>query len=331
MNGHAGAEVPSLTAIVPAGDRPYTLDLCRRAILAAAEAPEELLVVDRPTGHGPAALRNAGAHRATGEVLVFVDADVEVHPDAFARIRHAFAADPSLVALFGAYDDAPAAPGVVSAFRNLLHHHIHQTGAGAATTFWSGLGAIRREAFLGAGGFDADRYPGASVEDIELGMTLFADGARLRLDPRLLGTHHKRWSLVGMVRSDLLDRGVPWARALLRAGHGSRALNLSWSQRVSALASLGVLGAMAAGRPRALAAALGVLTALNRSFYALLWRRMGPPRALAGVGLHVLHHLTAALAAILAIAGEAWERGRTWRGSQARDRGRTGRARGPAA
>src|SRR5262249_5000753 len=137
--------MPRCSAIVPATNAPPTLGACVEAIRAAAEPPDELIVVE--DGGGPADARNRGASLARGDVLVFVDADVVVHPDAFARIRADFDRDPDLGALFGSYDDRPAAPGVVSAFRNLLHHHVHQQGAGRATTFWAGLGAVRREAF----------------------------------------------------------------------------------------------------------------------------------------------------------------------------------------
>src|SRR5579859_7643077 len=148
--------MPTVTAIVPATNAPPTLAACLQAIRAADEAPEELIVVEQ--GGGPADARNRGAARATGDVLVFVDADVLVHAEAFARIRRAFDADASLAALFGSYDDRPAAPGTVSAFRNLMHHHVHHEGAGPATTFWAGLGAVRRDAFEAVGGFDAARY-----------------------------------------------------------------------------------------------------------------------------------------------------------------------------
>ena len=36
----------------------------------------------------------------------------------------------------------------LSAFRNLLHHHVHQSGAGPVSTFWAGLGAICSSALL---------------------------------------------------------------------------------------------------------------------------------------------------------------------------------------
>ena len=63
---------------------------------------------------GPGAARNLGAAEATGDILVFIDADVCVHPDALGRIRASFADHPDVGAVFGAYDDQPADPGVRS-------------------------------------------------------------------------------------------------------------------------------------------------------------------------------------------------------------------------
>jgi glycosyltransferase involved in cell wall biosynthesis len=293
-----------LSAIVPATDAPPTLARCLAAIAAAVDPPEEVIVVDEAGRPGPAAARNEGARRATGDVLVFVDADVEPHRDAFTRVRAAFAADPGLDALFGSYDDDPADPTLVSRFRNLLHHHVHQEGAGPAETFWAGLGAIRRSAFPG---FDAERYPAASVEDVELGLRLTANGARIVLDPLVQGRHLKGWTLATMVQTDFARRGVPWAELLLERGRGSAALNLGPRHRLSALAALGLL----ARRPRLVSAV--VLLVLNRRFYALLVRREGPVRAAAGVGLHAVHHLTGVAAAATALGRSARGRGATRR------------------
>jgi glycosyltransferase involved in cell wall biosynthesis len=282
-----------LSAIVPATDAPATLARCLAAIAAADDPPDEVIVVDEAGKPGPAAARNEGARRATGDVLVFVDADVEPHRDAFTRVRAAFAADPGLDALFGSYDDDPADPALVSRFRNLLHHHVHQEAAGPAETFWAGLGAIRRSAFPG---FDAERYPVASIEDVELGLRLTAGGARIVLDPLLQGRHLKGWTLATMIHTDFARRGLPWTELLLERGRGSVALNLGPRHRLSALAALGLL----ARRPRLASAA--ALLVLNRRFYALLLRREGPVRAAAGVGLHAVHHLTGIAAAATALA-----------------------------
>jgi GT2 family glycosyltransferase len=291
--------MPTLTVVVPATNAPATLGACLQAIRAAEEAPEEVIVVEE--GGGPADARNRGAARATGDVLVFVDADVVVHPDAFLRIRRAFDADPSLAAVFGSYDDRPAAPGTVSAFRNLLHHHVHQEGAGPATTFWAGLGAVRRDVFESVGGFDADRYLVPSVEDIDLGTRLAAAGHRIGLDPSVQGSHLKGWGLRSMVESDLWHRGVPWIELLLRHGSGSSALNLGWRHRASAAASVFATVSALRGRWRAAFVGVAALVMLNRSFYSLLARRRGRAEAAAGVGLHVLHHLVGAVSVPVAL------------------------------
>lgn len=282
-----------LSAVVPATNRPATLARCVRAVQASTEPPEELLVVEEPPDAGPAAARNLGGERASGDVLVFVDADVVVHPDAFARIRGAFEADPDLVAVFGSYDDRPEAPGVVSTFRNLLHHHVHQEGAGRASTFWAGLGAVRRDAFTAAGGFDAERYARPSIEDVELGVRLAGSGAAIELDPGLQGTHLKAWTLGSMVRTDFSRRGVPWVELLFERRQATDALNLAPHHRASAVASLLLAAGLLGRRPVVAGAALGALVVLNRPFYRLLLRRAGARTAVAGVGLHAVHHLTA--------------------------------------
>ena len=50
---------------------------------------------------GPATARNLGAQHATGEILVFVDADVVVSSNALTVIRREFAEQTELAALFG--------------------------------------------------------------------------------------------------------------------------------------------------------------------------------------------------------------------------------------
>src|SRR5689334_24791554 len=109
---------PTLSVVIPASDRPATLAQCLAAIASATEPPEEVVVVDRSDLASPASARNAGVAEASGDVIVFVDADVEVHEDAFVRIRSSYAERPELSAVFGSYDDTPGG-GTVTGFRNL--------------------------------------------------------------------------------------------------------------------------------------------------------------------------------------------------------------------
>ena len=282
-----------LSVVIPATDRPASLARCLAAVARSSE-PHEVTVVTAPAGAGPAVARNLGVARGSGEIVVFVDSDVEVHPDALRRLREALDRDPRLDAVFGSYDDRPADPAVVSRFRNLLHHHVHVSSPGPAATFWAGLGAIRRDVFEASGGFDEQRYPRPSIEDIELGMRLHAAGGRIELEPAARGTHLKTWTLRSMLRTDFATRGAPWVALQLEAGRAAGSLNLTWRQRIAAAAAVTSALAAARRRPRLAVTALLVMAAPNARFYALLARCGGPRLALAGVPLHFAHHLAAA-------------------------------------
>jgi GT2 family glycosyltransferase len=308
----------TVSVVVPATDAPGTLADCLAALDRSHDRPDERFVVTDPS-LGASEARNAGAAQADGEVLVFVDADVCVHPDAIGRIRAAFDADPGLTALHGSYDDRPAHRSTVSAFRNLLHHHVHHANPGPAETFWTGLGAVRRDAFLAVGGLDAERYPHPSIEDIELGHRLAAAGGRLVIDPAVQGTHLKRWTLRSMVHTDFARRAVPWIALQVRTGRLSTTLNMGWAHRCSALACVALVLALLATSPPAAALAVGVLLGLNHRLYLLLARRLGPIRAVLAVGLHWLHHLVAVAAVPAGLVLAARERGRSPAASRRRE------------
>jgi GT2 family glycosyltransferase len=276
--------------------------------LRAAQGPDdELIVIELPPGLSPAAARNAGARQASGDVVVFVDSDVVVHHDALARIRNAFA-DGAIDALFGSYDDSPAAPGVVAGFRNLLHHHVHQSNPGPADTFWSGLGAIRRAVLEHDGGFAQDRYPHPSIEDIELGGRLHANGAVIVLDPAVQGTHLKAWTLTSMVATDFARRGVPWVALLVATGRVSKTLNLGWRHRLSALSAAALVAGLVVRRRPVVAMSIAAFVGLNVRFYLLLMRRRGPADAALGVALHLVHHLVGVAAVPAGVAAGLAER-----------------------
>jgi GT2 family glycosyltransferase len=296
------------SAIMPATDRPPTMQRCVDAIRAAADPPDEVIVIDSPAGMGPAAARNAGATRARGSILVFIDSDVLVHPDVFTRIRAAFEAEPELAAIFGSYDDIPSIHGAVSTFRNMLHHYVHQGSGGVATTFWAGLGAVRREAFVEVDGFDDWRFRSPSVEDIELGLRLAAAGGLIKLDPDIQGTHLKRWGVRSMMLTDLLYRGMPWTALMLDRGPKAARLNLRGSHGVAAVAFTLGLGAALTGRRRLAAPLAAIYFAINLRFYDLMLRRAGPRSALAAVGLLAVHNTAALGSAPLGVMAFATDR-----------------------
>jgi len=153
-------------------------------------------------------------------------------PDTLQRVADHFAGDPQPDAVIGSYDDQPRQPDFLSQYKNLFHHFVHQTGDGAASTFWSGCGAVRREVFLEYSGFNED-YKRPMIEDIELGYRMKADGRKILLDKELRVSHLKAWTFWRLMKSDVFDRGIPWTELILREWNMPADLNLQISQRIS--------------------------------------------------------------------------------------------------
>lgn len=245
---------------------------------------------------GPATARNLGAEAAGGDVVFFVDADVAVRPETVGLVAQAFADDPALDALFGSYDDQPGESNFLSQYKNLFHHYVHQHSGEEAASFWSGCGAIRRDVFLRHGGFDTTLYDRPCIEDIELGYRVTRAGGRIRLMKSLQVKHLKRWTVGSLLRSDILDRGIPWTRLLLREGDFAHDLNLQTHNRVSVAAAWMLALSLLAGLflPPLWLISVGtavLLLTLNWPLYRWFAGKRGWPFALLVIPWHWLYYL----------------------------------------
>ncbi len=251
-----------ISIIVPVLNAGKTLEACLQAIFDSHNSNFECLVIDdgstdnstevagrfpikllTPGGEpkGPAFARNYGAGQADGDCLFFVDADVIIQPDTLTRIRETFASHPEYTAIFGSYDILPQDRGLISQYKNLAHHHFHQEANSEASTFWSGCGAMRTDVFHKFGGFDVARYPRPSIEDIELGRRLIRAGYRIYLDKGIQVKHLKRWTLTGLIKTDVIYRGIPWTELILQEKHLPNDLNVNPQQRLIAVLSVGLM------------------------------------------------------------------------------------------
>ena len=307
------------SVIVPFHKNLSHLDRCLTAIRTASDTAEVIVVADGavddcrpvvgkhrtrlleiPGPSGPAVARNRGAALASGNALVFVDADVEISGDAVSRLVDALNGEPRVTAVFGAYDESPAEPNFVSQYKNLAHSFIHQSSRQEACSFWAGLGAVRREAFHAVGGFD-ERYTRPCIEDIDLGYRLSAQGHRILLEPSIRGCHLKRWDFLSLVKTDIRDRAIPWTQLILRSSPPQNDLNLRWTDRASVVLSYTILLSAAfalASSPSYAAAALvmfGLFLGLNRGCYRFFAARRGVWFALRVIPLHFLHYLYSGL------------------------------------
>lgn len=277
----------------------------RTADIALQSADVVVRLPGRP--RGPAYARNRAAEVARGDILVFVDSDVCVHEDTLRRFLTLFDEAPEIDAVFGSYDDRPEAPTVVSQYRNLLHHFVHQQGGGDAETFWAGCGAIRAEVFHGVGMYDEWHFSRPQIEDIELGRRIRRAGHRIVLDPAIQACHLKRWTLSDVVQTDLKHRGVPWTRLILHEGSSDagNTLNVSPINRLCVALTWLAFGALPAAFvfrswwPVLVAAvAISIVIALNGRFLNTVRRAAGWRAALGSVPLHVMFYFSNGLSAM---------------------------------
>lgn len=322
---------PDVSVIVPVFNGEATLSICLEAIFESQGVKAEVIVVDDGSTDGSrevasrfpvrlialgerlggAAARNRGAEVATAPILAFTDADIEIAPDTLHGLHEELRRRPGLSAVFGAYSAQCPARGFLSRYKNLHHHYIHLTSQREATTFWTGCGAVRKEAFWAVGGFQEEVF----LYDIDLGYRLVEAGLRIALVPEIQVKHHKHYSLWSLLRSELFQRAIPWTELIWRHRLLVNDLNTRYSHRVSAIVLplaliwvlvaktlvLGVLG---------LCAGLLGTAMMNWGWVVYCYRHGGWAFALKGMAMEWLYFLYCGLGAFLGTVAFLWRA--TW-------------------
>jgi glycosyltransferase involved in cell wall biosynthesis len=161
---------PRISIVIPARDEERYLGATLAAIERQTFRDFETLVVanacvDRTAeiarGHarvlrldppGICGARNLGARAAQGQLVLFLDADILLPPDALAVAAERFDSGSTI----GTFEARPSGPRlwyrILFALRNLLHR------SGLYRSTW-GIILCPRELFLRVGGFDPERCP----------------------------------------------------------------------------------------------------------------------------------------------------------------------------
>jgi glycosyltransferase involved in cell wall biosynthesis len=215
-------DAPSFAIIIPARNEAETIRRCLDAVSRALDhaggmaARPDILVVDNhstdatvavvedtgarvvrpPARVSIAALRNLGAETATADVLVFLDADMEVPPDWARSLQAVFAPGNGRADVCGFVEDVPPdAPWFARLWSERLRARRSRD---QAVDFLPGRNiAVRRPLFQQVGGFSTQL---TTSEDKDLVMRLHAAGARVlslaRPNPVHWGYEKTLWELI---------------------------------------------------------------------------------------------------------------------------------------
>jgi glycosyltransferase involved in cell wall biosynthesis len=225
----------TISVVVPTRDRPGPLAACLAALEAQTASDLEIIVIDDAEGRGPAAARNAGARKATGDVVCFTDDDCRPVPTWAATLAHRIRAGADAVAgptVNGRPDDVWSA-----ASQAMTNHLVDATRHGERVGFAPTSNLAVRAELLAAEPFD-ESYPLAAGEDREWCDRVARRGATFVFADDAVVHHHQDLSARRFVRQQLrYGRGARRYRVdgekqppgfyvdLLRAGfrHGPRA------------------------------------------------------------------------------------------------------------
>lgn len=213
---------PKTRVVIPCRRAGRTIGACLEALCDSSGIAFEVIVVDdgengclqhlrrrfgftlrRTSGNsGAGAARNTGARDFTGDVLVFIDADVIVERNALRNLIEPIVNDKA-DATVGRYSEDIRGLRAAEAYKQLyLAYTYTKRGGYLADTFWTAIGAVRTSHFHAVGGF-TDIYTGAGPEDVELGVRLTAHGSRILAVPSAAGQHRSDLTMSRLLHNDL--------------------------------------------------------------------------------------------------------------------------------
>ena len=220
MTGHSDGWIGTVSVVVPTHNRPASLLRLLRALaqpggvlphevvivadgctpetaqaVAAEPLPYPVRVFEQHPARGPALSRNRGAAETTGDVLLFIDDDIEPFENVVGEHRRHHDGTPRVVI------GAPVAPRQPDeGFRDIEswgwweQQFEHMREPGCRFTYedlTTGILSVPRELWMSAGGLDETLSVFRCREDFELGLRLLRQRVEFAFTESGGGWHHE--------------------------------------------------------------------------------------------------------------------------------------------
>jgi glycosyltransferase involved in cell wall biosynthesis len=301
--------VTLVSVILPNYNHASSLPLSVSAVRAQTYEPIEVILVDDgstdesvavarslgvtvlSTQHnsGPAAARNLGAAHARGTILMFVDSDVAIAPDAVESAVAMLHREPNAGAVCGMLEPTPLVrDSLVQEFRCLQAHYWRTSSEGVVSFLFTAICAMRTDVFASVGPFD-ERL--RQTEEVEYGQRL-SHRHDIHLTSAVSGRHrddHQVWPLLRKVFHRCRLR-VPLYAQRRRFARGFETASRVWGSVAALLAVLAAPLPLVAGPPAALVPVLllGASIACDAGMYRFVIHRRGPSFLVGFVALQFL-------------------------------------------
>jgi len=210
-----------ISVIIPVGNGAIYLGEVLNALSQQTQKPFEVVIVDdRVTDsslksvqktelpiklikttedrYGVSSARNIGAENARGDVIVFIDSDVILNPDALYRIAEAIKHYDGVI---GVQSKDCGFNNISSRYKNQWMRWTYIRLKSPVSLFYTSFAVIKRELFIKTGGFD-EMYKSPSIEDTAFGNKLSSLGFKIHIDKQLEYIHKRRYNLIDILKTD---------------------------------------------------------------------------------------------------------------------------------
>ena len=206
-----------ITCIIPTFNSEGPLKHCLDALLASTRKPDEIIVVDDASrdqtanlvkgyaevdyirldqNSGPGAARNIGAIKASGDVFMFLDSDVEVSSNAVENLEKYFQNE-NIHIVSGIYDGCPSSSNFYTSYKSTYMKYIHQNLPETINFVLGALCAVRKEKFI--------KWPidQRFAEDTLWAQSFLAKGLKVHSASNVQGRHLKFYDWQGFLKNEM--------------------------------------------------------------------------------------------------------------------------------